>query len=653
MGKMYPEIKTSFKRTTFHSLWYTGIVTMIHRRLLPLNTFDIIEKLFPEERSIKSFSNEGGYHEFNSDKMNTKRNFIKWFLAYMYIIRKDKEKVELLDQEMKHAFSGDENWDFSLGNLLDPQNIAMMKNVICNNWNIINCTSITENAIDDAFQSCKNDARCLQANSASTTTKEVMWILKFWAFDKYWRSDKILESIIHKGFNEEEEDEEAKRTLYRYPTNYKDNLHIYYLWHFMQGQRLSDLDQLTLVIKDRLDLELRATFVDYGLNDQSILDVLNIQAIKCLEGSDFKSEACKIVDQFIENQFYQIYQTSIKQLETWMDQPKIHGDAYEDYILVPLCSIAEDRLSQCYLFQPSKLVAQDRKCFTYDPKDHHANVGPTHGFNFLLNLQNIPHDKTDQPLSVDLYLHESGTYPDIFSVKTFPTRLLATEQVIKIGVRKTSRKVTQNFESMALEKRKCNLSKEKKYSRVNCVVDSIHDKAMETCGCFPRSMKIQTIPICDLNGAMCFRNVSEMMKDNFNHSQCLLECNEIYYDANKRVEAYVDFLTHGQEYNDFLWTNPIGNMLNDNVSEFNWLAEKNVKLKDTAKRYSLVHVYFEHPMKNVITQDAKITLTGMVSSIGGTLGIFLGLSMITLFDECFQIFKYIRDFFRRKKSLPI
>ena len=90
-----------------------------------------------------------------------------------------------------------------------------------------------------------------------------------------------------------------------------------------------------------------------------------------------------------------------------------------------------------------------------------------------------------------------------------------------------------------------------------------------------------------------------------------------------------------------------------NMSAVEALQLDNLDVEDSGKRYSIVHVYFEQPMKNVVTQDAKITLAGMVSNIGGTLGIFLGLSMVTLFDECFQIFKYIRDFFRQKKSLPI
>ena len=74
-------------------------------------------------------------------------------------------------------------------------------------------------------------------------------------------------------------------------------------------------------------------------------------------------------------------------------------------------------------------------------------------------------------------------------------------------------------------------------------------------------------------------------------------------------------------------------------------------LINIGKRYSLVQVYFEDPMKNVITQDAKITLAGMISNIGGTLGIFLGLSMVTLFDALYQIFIFIKNLMPKIKSI--
>ena len=107
---------------------------------------------------------------------------------------------------------------------------------------------------------------------------------------------------------------------------------------------------------------------------------------------------------------------------------------------------------------------QDQKCFTYD-ESKQADVGPQNGFNFVLNLQDMPHDK---PLSVNLYVHESGSYPDIFNVKHFSTEIF-DDQITKIGVSITSKKTTRSFDSLSFEKRQCLLSnsiKDKTYKKV-------------------------------------------------------------------------------------------------------------------------------------------------------------------------------------------
>ena len=579
-------------------------------------------------------------------------------------------------------------WREHKENLLDKKNIKWIKTEICN-WNITNCSAITKHTIEAVFEQCEHDEYCLenedvfdkdailpnkynpQNESNWASQKFVDMTVIFWAEDKYWRSDKLLEYMVYKAFNAplvDDADIWIKRDAASEITyvgmvigwyGWSDVLQLtfkdptispilpFYLWHLFQGHPLSEHDQYISMINYALS--------NYGDD----LYGLNVEPIRCLEGPDWNSQACNKAQDF----FNLFNQSTIQMFESWIDQPKVHGDEYEDYVLVPLCSIAEEPLSECDLFKPSKFIGQDQKCFTYD-QSIQTNVGPSNGINFLLNLQNMPHDRNDEPLSVDLYLHEAGSYPDVFKVKSFPTPLFATERIIKIGVELTTQESTKNFEAMPQEKRKCKLSSlDKKYSRVNCAVDIIHETAMEQCGCVPRIMKPQSRPICDLNGAMCFRNVTKIMKDNFNQSLCLLECNTISYDADKRVEDYLDIWKYGQEYSDYLWRNPIGKMINDfdhdldyyihNMSAVEALQLDNLDVEDSGKRYSIVHVYFEQPMKNVVTQDAKITLAGMVSNIGGTLGIFLGLSMVTLFDECFQIFKYIRDFFRQKKSLPI
>ena len=56
-------------------------------------------------------------------------------------------------------------------------------------------------------------------------------------------------------------------------------------------------------------------------------------------------------------------------------------------------------------------------------------------------------------------------------------------------------------------------------------------------------------------------------------------------------------------------------------------------LKRISQSYSLLQIFFQSPQKTVITKDAKVTETDMVSNIGGTIGIFLGLSTISVLDK--------------------
>ena len=47
---------------------------------------------------------------------------------------------------------------------------------------------------------------------------------------------------------------------------------------------------------------------------------------------------------------------------------------------------------------------------------------------------------------------------------------------------------------------------------------------------------------------------------------------------------------------------------------------------------AFLQVNFDDPQATVITKDAKVTAYSMLGSIGGTLGIFLGISFVGLID---------------------
>ena len=55
-------------------------------------------------------------------------------------------------------------------------------------------------------------------------------------------------------------------------------------------------------------------------------------------------------------------------------------------------------------------------------------------------------------------------------------------------------------------------------------------------------------------------------------------------------------------------------------------------LSERLNRVSFVNINFDDPQVTVFTKDAKVTPYSMLGSIGGTLGIFLGISFVGLID---------------------
>ena len=60
-------------------------------------------------------------------------------------------------------------------------------------------------------------------------------------------------------------------------------------------------------------------------------------------------------------------------------------------------------------------------------------------------------------------------------------------------------------------------------------------------------------------------------------------------------------------------------------------------------RTSLVHVNFIKPEANLITKDAKVTFPDMLGTIGGTFGVFLGLSFVGILDFIIVCLQWIQN----------
>ena len=74
-------------------------------------------------------------------------------------------------------------------------------------------------------------------------------------------------------------------------------------------------------------------------------------------------------------------------------------------------------------------------------------------------------------------------------------------------------------------------------------------------------------------------------------------------------------------------------------------------LGPNAEYWSYVQINFADPHATVITQDAKVTFADQLGSIGGTFGIFLGLSFVGLLDQFVDILQFTYRILNKKKRI--
>lgn len=60
-------------------------------------------------------------------------------------------------------------------------------------------------------------------------------------------------------------------------------------------------------------------------------------------------------------------------------------------------------------------------------------------------------------------------------------------------------------------------------------------------------------------------------------------------------------------------------------------------------KISMINVNFNDPVAFVTTKDAKVTFADMLGTIRGTLGIFLGLSIVGLVNSSIKVFFKIKS----------
>ena len=552
--------------------------------------------------------------QFESRVNGTTKLDICQHLNYLFIYPEEKEvkdffltmayQIEKMDS--LQAFSLMETFYITFEETAHPQIFEVWKQWICS-AKLLNCGQNQEN-------------HCTTGTLLDYFYSEGFeYLVGYdWAISRYFNEKSYLTYLTFLGFKypdilKQQEILEGMQNIAS-----KDKIDLFSLWHYING----------LYIEPEGFGDTKIQLWEHYPKNGSI----------CID-----AEHCKVVQDWIE----ELGEDNFQRIIELIDQPKAHlTNSPRDFVLVPLCSFGTGTLQKCNLFKKAPRTYQDHTCYTFDEG---LNVQPyvQNGLHLLLNLKHLM--PSEQRLALKLFVHEHGSVPDVLGIDSTFEKIQG-HSLTKVGIGLTSNRITDNFAAMSFEKRKCLLEGERKdYSRTRCVVEHIHELAREECGCEPILMtgKIndQSRPQCNVNGSYCFRNAVEQARLQIDSNICPPMCESRQFTPLVALDEWDDPFSNGNELRKFVGQNPFGMYLEYfdlEYDEFDDYLYYPTYVKAATESYSLVQIYFNNPLKTVITKDAKFTVPDMVSNIGGTVGIFLGLSTISLLTITIKWLKVLK-----------
>ena len=319
--------------------------------------------------------------------------------------------------------------------------------------------------------------------------------------------------------------------------------------------------------------------------------------------------------------------------------PKIHGDYKSEYVLVPLCSFGTQEMENCTTFENADtFYKKDQICHTFNKNGtmKGQSIIPYTGLNFVVNYGFPVHGDI---YPVTLVIHPPNVLPDLDNFQRTSITLPEQTQTY-VGIEPTITNVTRGFAALSPNQTKCFLDtdtyKLNGYKRINCKMEKALSSAKQKCGCVPWFFEInENDTICNPDTLACFDK--EMTKYAHNHlsDECPQECifsryNSVRFNQqNIRSLKVIQMIENdfGTEMKEFLGEN--------NPSSF-------ILYGTLLEKAALVHVNFDTPEAAVTIKDAKMTFADKVGNIGGTFGVFLGLSFVGILEFGISILKWTK-----------
>lgn len=220
-------------------------------------------------------------------------------------------------------------------------------------------------------------------------------------------------------------------------------------------------------------------------------------------------------------------------------------------------------------------------------------------------------------------------------------------------------KTSNDFNALPRSQRKCKLPYEtegfsylNQYSRSGCETECALQNALTTCKCIPwyYPNELTILPICEMFGGHCFE---EMMSEGPSYkdckARCLPDCQETAYIviwSNSSINVRATCKPGGFHYQYF------ENAITKHFAfeAYKMLVEgvpiDDIKTSFTngsiCQNYVTTYgalVTIESPSTRIISthRDRRVYFTTKIGTIGGTLGLFVGMSIVSFYELAFLL----------------
>ena len=222
-------------------------------------------------------------------------------------------------------------------------------------------------------------------------------------------------------------------------------------------------------------------------------------------------------------------------------------------------------------------------------------------------------------------------------------------------------KFSKDFENLDLSVRKCKLPSDtkgfkflKRYTRTGCKFECAAKHALELCKCLPwfYPNNFTTFPMCDMYGAGCFeKTLSNATYYKKCDKNCVEDCSDISYSL---FPTLTPLDTDSLCQTDTLYYNIFNN--NQDRTKFMANYEKYVKNKgyhaitcpEFVKKFvARIAIGAASSSVTISERAKKYSLSDQIAALGGTLGLFSGISLRSFVEILFCIINIFASTYKK------